>query len=104
MSWNRISSGNFNPRALASSTSCAPPGCSTFYALAPVPHLGKARLDWDALGPRYARRILDYLEARYIPGLRAAFEQDRPQAAFERVRASASSARSRRFRRSSRPA
>ncbi len=49
----------------------APEGCEAFYVLAPVPHLGKARLDWDALGPRYARRILDYLEARYIPGLRA---------------------------------
>jgi phytoene desaturase len=48
----------------------APAGCEAFYVLAPVPHLGKAPLDWEAVGPRYADRILDYLEARYIPGLR----------------------------------
>jgi phytoene desaturase len=48
----------------------APPGCEAFYVLAPVPHLGKAPIDWTAEGPRYADRILDYLEARYIPGLR----------------------------------
>ncbi len=50
--------------------SLAPPGCESFYVLAPVPHLGKAPLDWDAIGPRYADRILDYMESRYIPGLR----------------------------------
>jgi len=49
----------------------APPGCSTFYALSPVPHLGVANIDWDVEGPRYADRILESLEARAIPGLRA---------------------------------
>ena len=48
----------------------APPGCEAFYVLAPVPHLGKAPIDWEVEGPRYADRILDYLEARYLPGLR----------------------------------
>jgi phytoene desaturase len=48
----------------------APAGCEAFYVLAPVPHLGKAPLDWETVGPRYADRILEYLEARYIPGLR----------------------------------
>jgi phytoene desaturase len=48
----------------------APDGCESFYVLAPVPHLGKAPLDWDELGPRYAERILEYLESRYVPGLR----------------------------------
>lgn len=48
----------------------APPGCEAFYVLSPVPHLGKAQLDWVALGPRYADRILDFLERRYIPGLK----------------------------------
>lgn len=48
----------------------APEGCSSFYALAPVPHLGKLPVDWAELGPRYADRILDHLEARLIPGLR----------------------------------
>ncbi len=53
-----------------SDPSLAPPGCESFYVLAPVPHLGKARVDWTQEGPRYADRILDYLERRYIPGLR----------------------------------
>ena len=53
-----------------SDPSLAPPGCEAFYVLAPVPHLGKAPIDWDVVGPRYADRILDYLDARYIPGLR----------------------------------
>jgi phytoene desaturase len=50
--------------------SMAPEGCSTFYALAPVPHLGKAPLDWDAIQESYADRILDEIERRLIPGLR----------------------------------
>ncbi len=48
----------------------APEGCSTYYALSPVPHLGTAEIDWAVEGPKYRDRILDYLEARYIPGLR----------------------------------
>lgn len=48
----------------------APEGCSTFYALAPVPHLGQHAADWSVEGPRYAERIIDILEARLIPGLR----------------------------------
>jgi phytoene desaturase len=48
----------------------APEGCSTFYALAPVPHLGKAPLDWDALQDSYADRIIDEIERRLMPGLR----------------------------------
>lgn len=51
--------------------SLAPDGCEAFYVLAPVPHLGHdAPVDWALEGPRYADRILSYLEARYIPGLR----------------------------------
>jgi phytoene desaturase len=53
-----------------SDPSLAPPGGEAFYVLAPVPHLGKARIDWEAEGPRYADRILAYLEARHLPGLR----------------------------------
>ncbi len=52
-----------------SDPSLAPPGCEAFYVLAPVPHLGRAPIDWAVEGPRYADRILAYLEARYIPGL-----------------------------------
>ena len=54
--------------------SLAPPGCSTFYALAPVPHLGKLPVDWAELGPLYRDRILDHLEARLMPGLRDRIE------------------------------
>ncbi len=49
----------------------APEGCEAFYVLSPVPHLGKGDIDWTTEGPRYADRILAYLEAHYIPGLRA---------------------------------
>jgi phytoene desaturase len=50
--------------------SLAPPGCSSHYVLAPVPHLGNAPIDWAVQGPLYRERIFDYLEQRYIPGLR----------------------------------
>lgn len=50
--------------------SMAPEGCEAFYALSPVPHLGKAPLDWKVEGPRYADKILSYLEQRYLPNLR----------------------------------
>jgi phytoene desaturase len=50
--------------------SMAPEGCSAFYVLSPVPHLGKAQLDWDSVGPRYAARILEALEQRVLPDLR----------------------------------
>ncbi|MFG1346442.1 phytoene desaturase [Xanthobacter autotrophicus DSM 431] len=48
----------------------APPGCTAFYVLSPVPHLGKADIDWEVEGPRYRDRILAHLEARLLPGLR----------------------------------
>jgi phytoene desaturase len=48
----------------------APEGHSTFYALAPVPHLGKAPLDWETIQERYADSILDEIERRLMPGLK----------------------------------
>ena len=53
-----------------SDPSLAPPGCETFYVLSPVPHLGRLALDWQAEGPRYADKILHYLEQHYMPALR----------------------------------
>ena len=53
----------------ATDKTLAPEGSSTFYALAPVPHLGRAALDWETEGPRYARHILGILEERMLPGL-----------------------------------
>ena len=52
-----------------SDPSLAPPGCETFYVLAPVPHLGSAAVDWAREGEAYAERILAGLE-RLLPGLR----------------------------------
>jgi phytoene desaturase len=54
----------------ASDPGMAPPGCSTFYALAPVPHLGKLAVDWEEIAPIYAERILAEIERRLIPDLR----------------------------------
>jgi len=54
----------------ATDPALAPPGCSTYYALSPVPHLGTAPIDWDVEGPRYRDRILAALEARVLPDLR----------------------------------
>ncbi|MFG1403890.1 phytoene desaturase [Xanthobacter sediminis] len=48
----------------------APEGCTGFYALSPVPHLGTAPIDWDKVGPAYRERILSNLELRLLPGLR----------------------------------
>lgn len=49
----------------------APPGHEAFYVLAPVPHLGRAPIDWGREGPRYADRILAHLERFLLPDLRA---------------------------------
>ncbi|HEY0147694.1 MAG TPA: phytoene desaturase [Allosphingosinicella sp.] len=48
----------------------APAGCSTLYALAPVPHLGRTDFDWETEGQAYADRILEIVEQRVMPGLR----------------------------------
>ncbi|MBN2970491.1 phytoene desaturase [Roseomonas aeriglobus] len=47
----------------------APEGHSTFYALAPVPHMGKFVGDWDALKPVMEKRILDEVGKRLIPDI-----------------------------------
>jgi phytoene desaturase len=47
----------------------APDGCDAFYVLSPVPHLGNAPLDWEAIAPAYAEKILASLE-RVMPDLR----------------------------------
>ena len=55
----------------ATDASLAPPGHSTHYVLAPVPHMGKGSVDWDTAGPKLRDRILASLEVRCMPGLRA---------------------------------
>jgi phytoene desaturase len=49
----------------------APPGCSTFYALAPVPNAKRADVDWAVEGPKYQEVVLDTLEERLIPDIRS---------------------------------
>ncbi|RKE47628.1 MULTISPECIES: phytoene desaturase [unclassified Sphingomonas] len=49
--------------------SLAPQGHSTFYALAPVPHLGKFPVDWDEIAPILEKRILDEIGRRLIPDI-----------------------------------
>ncbi|WP_051881786.1 phytoene desaturase [Parvularcula oceani] len=57
-------------RPTATDPSLAPQGHEAFYVLSPVPHLGKADIDWETEGPKYKERIYRYLEERYMPGLR----------------------------------
>jgi phytoene desaturase len=49
--------------------SLAPEGHSSFYALAPVPHMGKFPVDWDELAPVLEKRILDEIGRRLIPDI-----------------------------------
>ena len=49
--------------------SLAPEGYSTFYALAPVAHMGKLPVNWDEMGPIMEKRILDELGRRLIPDI-----------------------------------
>lgn len=49
--------------------SLAPEGHELFYVLSPVPNL-KAGVDWQKTGSEYRERILKFLEANYLPGLR----------------------------------
>lgn len=49
----------------------APAGCESFYVLAPVAHLGKLDIDWSKEGPIYTEKIFNYLEEKYMPGLKA---------------------------------
>jgi phytoene desaturase len=51
--------------------SMAPKGHATFYVLAPVAHLGKAKADWDGdFGEQFKNAILDEVAKRLIPDLK----------------------------------
>jgi phytoene desaturase len=55
-------------RPTASDASMAPPGCDTFYALSPVPHLDSGT-DWTACAEAYRRAIEQRLAGTLLPGL-----------------------------------
>ena len=57
-------------RPTVTDPSAAPEGCDSFYALAPVPHLGHDwPVDWEAEKPRYLEKMRWMLEANGLPGL-----------------------------------
>jgi phytoene desaturase len=49
----------------------APPGATALYLLAPAPYLTHD-VDWGALAPSYAERLIERAERAALPGLRAA--------------------------------
>lgn len=55
-------------RPTATDPSLAPEGCDTFYALAPVPHLG-GETDWATQAEPYRARVAKYLSDTILPGL-----------------------------------
>ena len=55
-------------RPTATDPSLAPAGCDTFYALAPVPHLGSGT-DWASQAEPYRAAIARYLSASVLPDL-----------------------------------
>lgn len=55
-------------RPTATDPSLAPPGCDTFYVLAPVPHLG-GDVDWSAEAEPFRAAIEQYLDGTILPGL-----------------------------------
>lgn len=55
-------------RPTATDPSLAPPGCDTFYALAPVPNLDSG-IDWARQAEPYRRKIAAALSQTLLPGL-----------------------------------
>lgn len=62
-------------RPTATDPSFAPPGCDSFYALAPVPNL-TADVDWASAGPQLRDRIVGALDGSVLPGLAEAITGD----------------------------
>jgi phytoene desaturase len=58
-------------RPTATDPSLAPPGCDTFYVLAPVPHL-EAGVDWRERAEPYRAAIAKRLSETLLPGLEQA--------------------------------
>ncbi|MEI7784337.1 MAG: phytoene desaturase [Betaproteobacteria bacterium] len=55
-------------RPSATDPSMAPPGCDTFYALSPVPHLDSGT-DWRSQAEPYRQAVAQALERTVLPGL-----------------------------------
>ncbi len=57
-------------RPKATDMTAGPDGIDPFYVLVPVPNL-RASIDWETAEPMFRERVLDFLERRALPGLRA---------------------------------
>ncbi len=57
--------------------SLAPKGSYAYYALVPVPNLKISSTVWEDEAPRYADRVLTYLEDHYMPGLKESIQVQR---------------------------
>jgi phytoene desaturase len=55
-------------RPTATDPAMAPPGCDSFYVLAPVPHL-ESGVDWAVKAEPYRRAVEDRLAQTVLPGL-----------------------------------
>jgi len=55
-------------RPTATDPSLAPPGCDTFYALSPVPHM-ESGIDWEKQAEPYRQAIERHLSETVLPGL-----------------------------------
>lgn len=62
-------------RPTATDASFAPPGCDSFYVLAPVPNTLGGQ-DWTVEGSKLRDRIVDALERTMLPGLRDVITAD----------------------------
>lgn len=56
-------------RPTATDPSLAPPGCDSFYVLAPVPHLDSG-VDWETKSEPFRRAVEARLAERLLPGLK----------------------------------
>jgi phytoene desaturase len=63
-------------RPTATDPGMAPVGCDCFYALIPVPNQ-KSGIDWTTQAKPFRDRIMQFLEAKYLPGLEAALVTER---------------------------
>jgi len=57
-------------RPTATDPGMAPPGCDTFYALSPVPHLDSGT-DWQHQAEPYRRAVAEVLDRTMLPGFEA---------------------------------
>jgi phytoene desaturase len=76
-------------RPTATDPGLAPAGCDTFYALAPVPHLGSGT-DWGSEAEPYRAAIARYLSDSLLPDLESQVVTSRvatPQDFFRRLNA-----------------